>query len=167
MRAAISPRRQPGPALILAGDALAIFGLFAPWYRLYTTFGDAPGEHLDGPWTVLRESATGPSTEAPFAVCFGILVFLPVAALVASSVASLFVRAPRDGAALALLALPLAIGCLAVAIGVLIITPQSLPLSWPYYTIRGVEYGAWAAVAGFVCVALGLVVQLFADWRRR
>jgi hypothetical protein len=168
MRAAISPLRQPGPALVLAGDALAIVGLFAPWYRLYTTFGDAPGEHLDGPWTVLLGIATGPSTEAPFAVCFGILVFLPVAALVASSVASLLMRAPRGVRAnLSTVALLLASWCLTVTIGVLVIVPQSLPLSWPYYVIRGVEYGAWASVAGFVCVALGLVVHLFAGGRRR
>jgi hypothetical protein len=77
-------------------------------------------------------------------------------------------RAPRGVRAnLSNVALLLASWCLTVTIGVLVLVPQSLPLSWPYYTIRGVEYGAWAAVAGFVCVALGLVVHLFADWRRR
>jgi hypothetical protein len=151
VRAATDWLRRIEYALVLVGDALAIVGLFSPWYRLYTTFGDAPGEHLHGPWTVLRESA-----DARLPALFW--VFLPVAVLVASSVASLLIRATRGVLAnLGDVALLLASGCLAVALGVLIITPQSLPFSWPYYTIRSVEYGAWAGVAGFACVALGIL----------
>jgi hypothetical protein len=143
--------RLIGSAFVLIGDALAIIGLFSPWYRLYTSFGDAPGEHVYGPWTVLRESAA-----APLTVVFW--VFLPVAVLVASSVASLLIRASRGVRAnLGNVALLLAYGCFAVVVGVLVLVPQGLPLSWPYFTTRGVEYGAWAGVAGFVCVALGIL----------
>src|SRR5207302_6936537 len=83
--------------------------------------------------------------------------FLPVAVLVASSVTSVFNRAPQWRATLGRLTLLLASVCLANALLVLWVAPQSLPLGWPYYTIRGVEYGAWASIAGFACVALGVL----------
>lgn len=141
---------QLAPALVVVGAVLAIVGLFAPWYRLYTTFGDMPGEQLVGPWTALHDSLV-----APVSVALG--CFLPVAVLVASSVTSVFIRALQWRAILGRLALLLASGCLAVALLVLWVVPQSLPLGWPYYTIRGVEYGAWASIAGFACVALGVL----------
>ena len=150
MREASIARRKLAPALVVVGVVLAIVGLFAPWYRLYTTFGDTPGEWLVGPWALLRDSTFAPLWVALWS-------FLPVAVLVASSVASVFIRAPQWRDILGRLALLLASGCLALALLVLWAAPQSIPLGWPYYTIRGVEYGPWAAIAGFACIALGVL----------
>jgi hypothetical protein len=141
------------PALVVVGAVLAIVGLFAPWYRLYTTFGDTPGEQLVGPWTALHDGVV-----APVSMALG--CFLPVALLLASSVASVFIRAPQWRDILGKQALLLATTCLALALLALWVAPQSIPLDWPYYTIRGVEYGPWAAIAGFACVALGVLLGL-------
>ena len=127
MREASISRRQLALALVVVGVVLATVGLFAPWYRLYTTFGDTPGEQLVGPWTALHGSVVAP-------VSVALECFLPVAVLVASSVTSVFIRAPQWRAILSRLALLLASGCLAVALLVLWVAPQSLPLGWPYYT---------------------------------
>jgi hypothetical protein len=140
-------------ALVVVGAVLAIVGLFAPWYRLYTTFGDTPGEQLVGPWTALHDGVV-----APVSMALG--CFLPVAALLASSVASAFIRAPQWRDILGKQALVLAPTCLALALLALWVAPQSLPLDWPYYTIRSVEYGPWAAIAGFACIALGVLLGL-------
>lgn len=150
MREASISRRQLAPALVVVGVVLATVGLFAPWYRLYTTFGDTPGERLVGPWTALHDGVV-----APVSMALG--CFLPVALLLASSVASVFIRSPHWRDILGRQALVLASGCLALALLALWVAPQSLPLDWPYYTIRGVEYGPWAAIAGFACIALGVL----------
>ena len=151
MREANILLRQLGRVLVLAGAVLASAGFFAPWYRLYTAFGDTPGEQLVGPWTLLRQGASA----ALLPVALG--VFLPVAVLVASSVTSLLFLAPQGREILATLTLLLASGCLIGALLVLAIVPQGLSLTWPYYTIRRVEYGAWVALAGFACIALGVL----------
>src|SRR5258706_16241128 len=78
------------PALVVVGAVLAIVGLFAPWYCLYTTFGDTPGEQLVGPWTALHDGVG----VAPVSMALG--RFLPVAALLASSVSSVFIPAPQS-----------------------------------------------------------------------
>jgi hypothetical protein len=150
MREASISRRQLASALVVVGVVLATVGVFAPWYRLYTTFGDTPGEQLVGPWTALRDSVV-----APVSMALG--CFLPGAVLVASSVTSVFSCVPHWRAILGRLTLLVASGCLALALLVLWVVPQSLPLDWPYYTIRGVEYGAWVSIAGFACVALGVL----------
>jgi hypothetical protein len=164
-----SSLRQPGAALILVGDALAIVGWFSPWLHLYTTFGDTPGEQLVGPWTLLRGSAeVSVADGSPFAfVWVFVWVCFPVAALVACSLASLRIRDPGGRAALVVLALLLAGWCLVFALAALALVPQSIGLSWPYPDIRGVEYGACAGPFGFVCVALGLVAYLLDTRRQR
>ena len=42
----------------------------------------------------------------------------------------------------------------AIVLLFLIGASTALSLTWPYYTIRGIEYGAWAAIVGFVCNGL-------------
>jgi hypothetical protein len=164
-----SPLRQPGAALILVGDVLVIVGWFSPWLHLYTSFGDTPGDLLVGPWTLLRGSAevsvAGGSPSA-FAWVF-VWVCFPVAALLASSLASLRMRTPGEKTALVVLALLLAGWCLVFACAALVLAPQSIGLSWPYPAIRGVEYGACVGPFGFVCVALGLVAYLLDTRRQR
>lgn len=52
------------PALVVVGALLATFGLFAPRYRLYTTFGDTPGERSVAPWTALHDGVVAPVSMA-------------------------------------------------------------------------------------------------------
>lgn len=134
---------------MLVGAVLATVGLFAPWWRVYTGYTDTPGEHVLGAWTLLFQSG--------FAPWVALGCFLPVATLVASSVASVFLRAPREQTILGTFALVLALGCLAVALLVLALLPEALALGYPFYDILGVEYGAWAAIAGFVCIVAGIL----------
>jgi hypothetical protein len=144
-------RRTSGSVLVIVGDALAILALFSPWLRLYTTFGiRTAGEHGYGPWTLLSYGG-----DAVVQVAIGI--FFPVAALVAGSAALLVVRGRRLRAILSGLALLLAIGCLIVTLFVLAMLPIGLSMTWPYFTMRGVEYGAWTALMGFACIALGVI----------
>lgn len=143
--------RMPGRILIVVGAALTILALFSPWFRLYTTFGDSTvGEHGYGPWTLL--SASG---DAILAVALGI--FLPVAVLTASA-ATLAVRGGRSQTLLTALALGLAVYGLTVSLVVVTTLPTGLALTWPYFTLRAVENGAWAALAGFTCVTLGVII---------
>jgi hypothetical protein len=151
MRERLSARRTPGHVLIVVGAALIILALFSPWFRLYTTFGDTTaGEHGFSPWTLL--SAGG---DAILAVALGI--FLPVAALAASA-ATLIVRGGRPQTLLTAPALVLAVCGLIVSLVVVTMLPTGLALTWPYFTLRAVEYGAWAALAGFTCVMLGVII---------
>jgi hypothetical protein len=160
--------RQPGAALILVGDALAIVGWFSPWLHLYTSFGDTPGDLLVGPWTLLRGSADASVADgSPVAfVWVFVWVCFPVAALVLSSLASLRLRNPDGRVALVVPALLLAGWCLVFALAALALAPLGIGLAWPYPAIRGVEYGACVGPFGFVCVGLGLVAYLL-DTRRR
>lgn len=143
-------RRTLGLVLLVAGAALIILALFSPWLRLYTPFGvTTAGEHEYGPLTLL--SAGGDAIiPVALAICF------PVVALSASSAALLLVRG-RPQALLTTLALVLAIGGLIASIFVVTVLPAGLSLAWPYFTLRAVEYGAWAAIAGFTCVTLGVM----------
>jgi hypothetical protein len=86
-------------------------------------------------------------------ICF------PVVALAASTTitALLVVRGRRLRTLLTTLALELAIGGLIFSLFVVTVLPTGLALTWPYFTLRAVEYGAWAAVAGFACVTLGVI----------
>lgn len=154
-----APRRQPAAILILAGDALVIVGWFSPWLHLYTSFsdGDIGGDQLVGPLTVLHWSAERSVQDASW---YAIWLFLPYVGLVASSVASLLVRTPALRTTLTRDGIFLAGWCLIGAVAFLVVAPQSLGLSWPYFAIRGVEYGAAAGTFGFVCVLLGLVAYL-------
>jgi hypothetical protein len=156
---------QLARALMLVGAVLAIVGLFAPWWLVYTAFGgdalgDTPGEQEVRLWTLMLHGgpatlgASGPPWGGPSPyVALG--CFLPVATLVASSVAFVFIRAPRVRANLRTLALILAIGCLAGALLLLAVLPVGFELS--DYDVQGVEYGAFAAIAGFVCIVAGIL----------
>lgn len=142
-------RRTSGRVLIVVGAALTILALFSPWLRLSTTFGvTTVGEHSYGPLTLL---SAGGNVFVP--VCF------PVVALAASSAAFLVVRGRRPQTILTTLALELAIGGLIASLFVVTVLPAGLSLNWPYFTVRAVEYGAWAAIAGFACITLGVILH--------
>jgi hypothetical protein len=145
-------RRTSGLFLIAVGAALIALALFSPWLRLYTTFGvTMAGEHSYGPWTLL--SAGGDAIlPVALAICF------PVVALAAGTTALLVVRGRRPQTLLTTLALELAIGGLIASLFVVTVLPTGLSLNWPYFTLRAVEYGAWAAIVGFACVTLGVIV---------
>jgi hypothetical protein len=133
--------------LMAGGYLLLILGLFAPWLRLYTSFGDSAGEHSYGPWSLLSQITS-------VAVPQLLVIFIPLALLVVSSVASLVMRSPSRRVNYAYLAAFLAIAGAAIVLLFLVGAPDALALMWPYYTTRGVEYGAWAAIAGFACIGL-------------
>jgi hypothetical protein len=152
MRGCLPVRRTSGRVLMVVGGALTILALFSPWLRLYTTFGVATaGEHDYGPWTLLSAGgdATGP-------VALGI--FFPVVALAANSAALNVVRGRRPRTLLMELALVLAIGGLIASLFVVAVLPSGLSLTWPYFTLRAIEYGTWAALVGFACVTLGVII---------
>lgn len=152
-------RRTSGLILIVVGVALIILALFSPWLRLYTPFGlTTAGERSYGPLTLL--SAGGDAImPVALAICF------PVVALAASSAALLLVRG-RPQALLTTLVLVLAIGGLIASLCVVTVLPTGLSLTWPYFTLRAVEYGAWAALAGFTCVTLGVMTTTLRRPRR-
>lgn len=144
-------RRTSGLILIVVGVVLVILALFSPWLRLYTPFGVTPaGEHSYGPLTLL---SAGGDVFVPVALGIG----FPVVALVASSAALLVVRGRRPQTILMTLALELTIGGLIASLCVVTVLPTGLSLTWPYFMLRAVEYGAWAALAGFACVTLGVM----------
>jgi hypothetical protein len=145
-------RRTSGLAVIAVGAALIILALFSPWLRLYTTFGaTTTGEHSYGFWTLLS-AGTDAITPVALAICF------PVVALAASTTALLVVRGRRPQTLLTALALELAIGGLIASLFVVTVLPTGFSLTWPYFTLRAVEYGAYASIAGFACVTLGVIV---------
>lgn len=148
--------RASGLVLLAVGAALIILALFSPWLRLYTTFGaTTAGEHSYGPWTLL---SSGGDAFVPvvLGLCF------PIVALAASSLVLLVVRGCRPRILLTTLPLVLAIGGLIASLFAVTVLPIGLSLTWPYFTLRAVEYGAWAAIAGFTCVTLGVII-LYAE----
>ena len=151
MREHLPVRRTSGLVLIVVGTALIILALFSPWLRLYTTFGvTTTGEHSYGPLTLLS-AGRDVFVPAALGICF------PVVALAASSAALLVVRGRHPRTLLTTLALELAISGLVVSLFVVTVLPTGLGLTWPYFTLRAVEYGAWAAIAGFACITLGVM----------
>lgn len=147
-----STRQRVGAILILIGDVLAIVALFAPWLRLSTSFGETPGEHGYGPWTLLRG---GLDAGGNALVSVLLWIYLPAAVMIASSITLLTAKDPRRRASLALVTMLLAVGGLIFALLILSAAPTGLALSWPYYDMRGIEYGAVAGLVGLACVALG------------
>ncbi|HLZ23386.1 MAG TPA: hypothetical protein VKQ30_14815 [Ktedonobacterales bacterium] len=153
MRGCLPVRRTSGCVLIVIGAALIILALFSPWLRLSTTFGaTTAGEQDYGPSTLL--SAGGWDAFGSVALGIG----FPVVALVASTTALNVVRRRRPRTLLRELALVLAIGGFMAALIVVTVLPTGLALTWPYFTLRAVEYGAWAALVGCACVTLGVLI---------
>ena len=110
--------------LMVGGCLLLVVEVFAPRLGLYTSFGDSAGEHSYGPWSLLSGATSAAVPQLLFIV-------VPLALLAFLAIA---------GAALVVL--------------FLVGAPDALGLKWPYYSTRGVVYGAWAAVAGFACISL-------------
>jgi hypothetical protein len=153
MRERLPVRQMSGRVLLVVGTALIILAPFSPWFRLYTTFGDTTvGEHSYGPWTLLSAGGGGDAI-----VAVGLLICFPVVAL-AASVAPLVVRGRRPQTFLTAPALVLAICGLMVTLLVMAGLPTGLALTWPYFTLRAVEYGAYAALAGCACITLGVII---------
>jgi hypothetical protein len=155
MRGCLPVRRTSGRVLIVVGAALTLLALFSPWLRLYTTFGDTTaGEHSYSPWTLLSAGGWDAILSVAVGFCF------PVVALAASSVAAFLGDRERRRlrTLLTTLTLELAISGLIASLFVVAVLPTGLALAWPYFTLRAVEYGAWAAIAGFACVTLGVII---------
>jgi hypothetical protein len=153
MRGCLPVRRTSGFVLIVIGAALIILALFSPWLRLSTTFGaTTAGEHDYGPLTLLSAGGWDAFGSVALGICF------PVVALAASTMALLVVRERPPQTLLRALALELAIGGLMASLCVVTLLPTGLSLTWPYFTLRAVEYGAWAALVGFACVTVGVLI---------
>jgi hypothetical protein len=151
MHGCLPVRRTAGRVLIVGGVALTFLALFSPWLRLSTTFGaTTAGEHDYSPWTLLSTGGWDAIVPVAVGICF------PVVALIASA-ALLAVRGRSPQTLLRALALALPISGLIASLFVVTVLPTGLSLTWPYFTLRAVEYGAWAAIAGFACVTLGVI----------
>ncbi|HLJ80126.1 MAG TPA: hypothetical protein VKT52_01490 [Ktedonobacterales bacterium] len=153
MRRCLPVRRTSACVLIVIGAALIIIALFSPWLRLSTTFGaTTAGEHDYGPSTLLSTGGWDAFGSVALGVCF------PVVALAASTMALLVVRERPPQTLLRALALELAIGGIMASLCVVTLLPTGLSLTWPYFTLCAIEYGALAALVGFACVTLGILI---------
>lgn len=143
-------RRTPNWLILaLVGDVLAVVGLFGPWLRLYTAFGNLAGERGYGVWTLFYQG-----DDWDWYLALGVFVLVTI--MVVSSLTSLLIYTRRALAKFfAYPALLLAILCFTLALFFLFTVPLNLPLVWPYFDIRAIDFGAWAALMGFVCIAIG------------
>jgi hypothetical protein len=144
-------RRIVRAALILAGDAMAVGGFFLPWMHLSASFEGAPGVGEVSPWVAFQQGADLVPTARTLAF------LLPLLVMVAASLALLVIHSPRWRAPLTYTSAALAGVFLCLALFVLSVLPTGLAMEWPFYHTE-YAYGAWVALAGLVCVALGALV---------